>query len=572
MRSVLSVSIGQYSSAGRKAANQDFHGALIPDGAMLAAKGIAVALADGISTSRVSHVAAETAVKSLLTDYYCTSDAWSVKTSVRRVLNATNSWLHAETKRGQHAYDLDKGYICTLSALVLKGRRAHLFHVGDCRVFRLSRGTLEQLTEDHRVILSSQESYLGRALGMAPHVEIDYQAFDLDEGDIFILATDGVYQHAAPGFMARAVQDAGDKLDAAARRIAEEAFARGSPDNLTVQAVRIDSLPDWDASAFAGFSQTLPAPPLLEARAVLDGYTILRPLHHSHRSHLYLASDDASGSLVALKIPSVDLRDDPAYLQRFMMEEWIARRLDSPYVAKAPAQDRRRTQLYTVIEYVDGQTLAQWMTDHPEPDLETVRRIVEQIAAGLHAFHRREMVHQDLRPENIMIDRHGTVKIVDFGSTRVLGVEEAQPLPHTDEGLGTLQYAAPEYFVGEVGTPSSDLFSLGVIGYQMMTGRLPYGVEVARARTHKQQKRLTYIPAENLPDWIDGALRKAVHPDPFRRYRALSEFLYDLRHPNPAFLGRGRIPLYERNPLLVWQALCFFLVLIIVCLLTVHSR
>jgi serine/threonine protein phosphatase PrpC len=572
MARALAVSIGQHSDKGRKESNQDFHGALIPDGPALALKGIVVALADGISPSPVSHIAAETAIKSLLTDYYCTSDAWSVKTAAQRVIGATNSWLHAATKRSQNAYDLDKGYICTLSALVLKARRAHLFHVGDSRIFRVTGETLEQLTVDHRVILSAQENYLGRALGMAPHVEIDYQALDLSEGDVFVLATDGVYEHANPGFVARTIRALAGDLDEAARQIVEKALTNGSGDNLTIQIVRIDGLPDWDADAFMGQARVLPPSPLLEARMALDGYTILRPLHHSSRSHLYLASDAASGTLVALKIPSIDLRDDPTYLQRFMMEEWIARRLNHPHVLKAHAQDRQRTHLYTVMEFVDGQTLAQWMTDHPEPDPESVRRIVEQVASGLRAFHRREMVHQDLRPENVMIDAAGTVKIIDFGSTKVAGVQEAQPALAADDVLGTLQYTAPEYFVGEFGTPRSDLFSLGVIAYQMLTGRLPYGTAVARARTRARQRKLRYAPAaeRGVPDWIDGALRKAVHPDPTKRYQALSEFLHDLRHPNPVFLGR-RVPLYERNPLLFWQALSLLLTLIIIVLLATRG-
>ncbi|HKG77537.1 MAG TPA: bifunctional protein-serine/threonine kinase/phosphatase [Beijerinckiaceae bacterium] len=572
MARALAVSIGQHSDKGRKESNQDFHGALIPDGPALALKGIVVALADGISPSPVSHIAAETAIKSLLTDYYCTSDAWSVKTAAQRVIGATNSWLHAATKRSQNAYDLDKGYICTLSALVLKARRAHLFHVGDSRIFRVTGETLEQLTVDHRVILSAQESYLGRALGMAPQVEIDYQALDLSVGDVFVLATDGVYEHANPGYVARTIRAVAGDLDEAARQIVEKALTNGSGDNLTIQIVRIDGLPDWDADAFMGQARVLPPPPLLEARMALDGYTILRPLHHSSRSHLYLASDAASGTLVALKIPSIDLRDDPAYLQRFMMEEWIARRLNHPHVLKAHAQDRQRTHLYTVMEFVDGQTLAQWMTDHPEPDPESVRRIVEQVASGLRAFHRREMVHQDLRPENVMIDAAGTVKIIDFGSTKVAGGQEAQPALAADDVLGTLQYTAPEYFVGEFGTPRSDLFSLGVIAYQMLTGRLPYGTAVARARTRARQRKLRYAPAaeRGVPDRIDGALRKAVHPDPTKRYQALSEFLHDLRHPNPALQGR-RVPLYERNPLLFWQALSLLLTLIIIALLATRG-
>jgi serine/threonine protein phosphatase PrpC/predicted Ser/Thr protein kinase len=566
----LAVSIGQCSEKGGKATNQDFHGILIPDGLTLAAKGIVVAIADGISPSPVSHIAAESAVKSLMTDYVCTPDAWSTTTAAQRVISAANSWLHAETKRSQGAYDLDRGYICTLSALILKARRAYLFHVGDARISRIMGDTLERLTDDHRIVLSSQESYLGRALGVAPHVEIDHLVLDIAEGDTFVLTTDGVHEHVPPEVIARTVRTA-DDLEAAARRIVDEALARGSTDDRTVQIVRIDRLPEWDAGAFLG-QALLPAPPLLDERSVLDGYTILRPLKESSRSHIYLASDPASERTVALKIPSIDLRDDPTYRQRFMMEEWIARRLNSPHVVRAHPQERRRTHLYTVTEYVDGRTLAQWMIDHPKPDLEAVRGIVEQIAAGLRAFHRLEMVHQDLRPENVMIDANGTVKIIDFGSTRVAGVEEAQP-SRSEDVLGTHQYAAPEYFLGEAGTPQSDLFSLGVIAYQMLTGRLPYGAAVARTRTRAQQRRLRYAPAagpdHGVPEWVDGALRKAVHPDPSQRYQELSEFLHDLRHPNPALMGQ-RVPLYDRNPLLFWKALSGLLALALVCLIAVR--
>src|SRR5262245_25019012 len=131
MASDLRISIGQHSDRGRKESNQDFHGAMIPQQPSLGSKGVAVALADGISSSSVSRVASESAVKGFLTDYYCTSDAWSVKTSAQRVIAATNSWLHAQTRRSRYAYDKDRGYVCTLSAMVVKAKAAHIFHVGD---------------------------------------------------------------------------------------------------------------------------------------------------------------------------------------------------------------------------------------------------------------------------------------------------------------------------------------------------------------------------------------------------------------------------------------------------------
>lgn len=575
MPSQLAISIGQHSEKGRKDTNQDFHGALIPDEPLLSLKGIAVVLADGISTSEVSAIASESAVKSFLTDYYCTSDSWSVKTSAQRVIAATNSWLHAQTRQSQYLYDRDRGYVCTLSAIVIKSTTAHIFHIGDARIYSAAGHSLEQLTEDHRVIVSSEQSYLGRALGINPQIEVDYRTLRVEKGDLFLLATDGVYEHVSGRFIAETIDKNGGDLDRAARTIVEEAKRQGSPDNLTVQIVRIDALPDSESSEIARQAAELPCPPLPEARTVLDGYQIVREIHGSSRSHIYLAVDSADNSLVALKIPSIDLRGDPAYLQRFMMEEWVARRVNSAHVLKPRIQARRQNYLYVVTEFVDGQTLTQWMIDNPRPDLETVRGIVEQIAKGLQAFHRLEMLHQDLRPENIMIDKTGTAKIIDFGSVRIAGITDDAGDPH--DILGTAQYTAPEYFLGEGGSQRSDIFSLGVIAYQMLTGRLPYGAEAARTRTKAQQKKLRYKSALNdnrdIPGWVDGALKKAVHPDPYHRYDELSEFVFDLRHPNKKFVESAAKPLIERDPLLLWKclsAILFVSVLIVSALLIVQ--
>jgi serine/threonine protein phosphatase PrpC len=570
----LKISVGQHSDKGRKETNQDFHGVLIPDEPLLSLKGIAIVLADGISSSNVSRIAAESAVKGFLTDYYCTSESWSVRTSAQRVLEATNSWLHSQTRRSQYSYDKDRGYVCTLSALVIKSTTAHLFHIGDSRIYRVSGNTLEQLTEDHRVVISSEQSYLGRALGVNSQIEIDYLMFKVEQGDTFVLVTDGIYEHVGERVIARVVKDGAADLDQAAKAIVELAYELGSKDNLTVQIVRVDEVPDGAAREVFGQPHELPLPPLLEARQVFDGYRIIRELHGSSRSHIYLAVDIETDAIVTIKIPSIDLRDDPAYLKRFMMEEWVARRIDSPHVLKPCPPQRRRNFLYVVTEFIDGQTLTQWMIDNPNASLETVRGIVEQIARGLRAFHRKEMLHQDIRPDNIMIDTTGTVKIIDFGSTKITGVVEAAPSDNRNDILGTQQYTAPEYFLGEPASPRSDLFSLGVITYQMLTGKLPYGAQIARARTRAQLGKLVYGPASHgsreIPQWIDGTLEKAVHPNPAKRYDSLSEFLFDLRHPNANYLNTSSTPLIERNPLLFWKSTTIVLALAVILLLALQ--
>lgn len=563
MSLTLEVSLGQHSDKGRKETNQDFHGACVPAEPQRSAKGIAMAVADGISSSAVSHHASQSAVGVFLEDYYCTSPAWTVKKSALRVLAAVNSWLNSQTRQGPEPYEKDLGYVCTFSALVLKSTTAHLFHAGDARIHRLRDGTLEQLTTDHRLWVSQSQSYLSRALGIHANLEIDYQFTRLEQGDVFVITTDGVHEHVQARFVIDTVRTHAADLDAAARALVAEALAHGSQDNLTAVIARIDQLPERDASEVLREQTELPFPPALAPRMEIDGYRIQRELHVSSRSHVFLAADAETGAAVVIKTPASDLRTQPALLERFLMEDWVAQRISNPHVVRAAGLGRKRNSLYTVSEFIDGQTLHQWMIDNPRPSIETVRGIVEQIADGLLAFHRLEMLHQDLRPQNVMIDRTGTVKIIDFGSTRVAGIAEiASPLDH-GELLGTVQYMAPEYFLGEGGSAGSDLYSLAAIAYQMLSGRLPYGGTVSQARTRAAQRKLRYrtVLADDreIPAWIDGVLRRALHPDPARRYEELSEFVYDLRHPNARYLSRGYVPLLERNPVAFWRGLALIL-------------
>lgn len=562
------VSLGQYSDKGRKQSNQDFHGACIANEPQRTSKGIAVALADGISSSAVSHIASQTAVASFLADYYCTSDAWSVKKSACRVLMATNAWLYAQTRQSQNRYDIDRGYVCTFSALVLKATSAHIFHVGDSRIARLRDGELECLTEEHRLRVSRDTSYLSRALGISPHVELDHRSLALEVGDLFVLTTDGVHEHLSAAAMTELIHAHGDDLDAAARALADAAYAHGSDDNLTVQLVRVEQLPHAESSELHQLLDELPLPPLLEPRMLFDGYRIVRPLYSSSRSHVYLAHD--GDTPVVIKTPSIDRQQDRAHLERLLIEEWVARRIDNPYVLKAPPQVRRRNYLYTTSEFVEGQTLRQWMTDNRSPGLEQVRVLIEQIARGLQAFHRQEMLHQDLRPENVMIDSNGTPRLIDFGSAQVAGLQERETVAG-NQLLGTAQYTATEYFLGESGSPRSDQFSLAVMTYELLSGELPYGAEVAKCRNAAEQNRLLYRPLRDgqrqVPAWLDDVLRKALQPNPQRRYTELSEFIHALRQPDAQALRKHRPPLLERAPVQFWRCTSLLLALVLIGLL-----
>lgn len=571
---LLQVRVGQHCESGRKPVNQDFCGATLPKGALLTAKGVAVALADGISSSEMSRLASQAAVGGFLEDYYCTPDAWSVKHSAERVLAATNSWLFAQTQQGAGRWDKDRGWVCTFSALVVRSRTAHIFHVGDARIWQLQGATLEPLTTDHRVHTGGGRSYLGRALGVHGQVEIDYRRFSLAEGDTFVLTTDGVHEHLAAGAMAALIAAHAHDLDEAAQAIAGAAAAAGSRDNLTVQLVRIERLPPARRSELSLQAAELPLPPALAPRMTFEGLHIVRPLHSSSRSHVWLAVDEQTQERLALKVPSTEAGTDPRWRERFLLEEWVARRVDSPHLLRPRRSQRPRESLHVAFEYLEGATLAQWMVDHPRPPLEAVRAIVGQLARGLRALHRLEMFHQDLRPENVIIDATGTARIIDFGAVQVAGIEADAQLGHAAIPPGTLQYMAPECLQGAPGSARADLFSLAAIAYQMLSGRLPYDITMARERSEAARRRMRYQPMAavrpDIPAWIDDALHKALHPDAAKRFEDADEFVYAFSQPGAGPRARRRMPLAERSPLVFWQTISALLALGCLTLLGLH--
>ena len=553
------ITIGLYSKAGRKESNDDSYGIIVPDQPLLETKGIAMAIADGMSTSEAGKEASETCIKSFLMDYYGTHESWTVKTSVSRVLTAVNRWLYSQ---GQAQYTSDRAMVTTFSGLVLKGAMAHIFHAGDSRIYLLRGNTLRQLTRDHRVYLSRGRDMLARAFGIDPALEVDYQSRPLLAGDLLLFSTDGVHDFLRDGDI-RKIALEHDNLDDAAKALVEAAFEAGSDDNLSCQLVRIDDPGALSEEAHQKKLTDRPFPPELAPGMVMDGYRVERELYLSSRSQVYLAIDVKTNERVVLKTPSVNFEDDPAYIELFTREEWIGSQIDSPHVLKVRNKGQARRFLYTVLDYVEGQTLAQWMLDNPQPSLLEVREIINQVAMGLRAFHRKEMIHQDLKPDNIIIDKHGTVKIIDFGSTRVAGLQEVEGADNLPKLLGTRDYSAPEYLLGQKPTNSSDLYSLGVITYEMLTGKHPYGKGFT---SKKDVAKRTLVPAyehnKKIPHHVSWALGKALKIQPRDRYFLMSEFLTDLEKPNPNSLEVASQPLLQRNPVSFWRAVALIFLLL----------
>ena len=559
--SILKINIAQHSTAGVKETNQDYAAAQSPKGYELSSKGVALALADGISTSQVSQYASETVVTSFLSDYYCTPDAWSVKQSVLRVVNSANAWLYAQSQNSPYRYDKEKGYICTFAAVVFKAHQAHIFHCGDSRVYRVSGNELEPLTQDHQGSIDSHTQFLTRAIGIHHRADLDYRCEHIHEGDVYVLATDGFYRFISEQHVAQSVQNELFKdhpdFEALTQTLIKQALEVGSDDNLSLQIAYVDALPEQTSFEWQERIDHMKKVPRLTAGVELDGYRIIRDIYLSARSHVHLAEDLESGVRVIIKTPSNELADNQDFLESLLMEEWVAKRLNNIHVLKPFRNAHPQTAPYSVFEFIEGQTLKQWQEDNPTPSLEKVRDFASQIAKGLQAFHRQEMVHQDLRPNNVMMDAEGTLKLIDFGATYVAGVAE-----RSSEGLrilGTAQFTAPEYYLGQQGTAQADIFSFGVMVYHLLSGELPYGNAISRARTEKDLTRLRYRSLNEsqvrVPDWVDYAIGKAVSLQPENRYQEVAEFVYELNHPSHIYSSKPKPSLIERDPLKFWQSI-----------------
>lgn len=573
MTSQLKVAVGQYSDKGEKVANQDCCGVKIPEDNLIETKGVAVAIADGISSSEHSKEASQACITGFLSDYFSTPETWSVKKSIQQVLTALNSWLY---NQGKNELDRHKGHVTTLSALVIKSTTCHIIHIGDSRIYQLREGYLKQLTTDHKTWVSKEKSYLSRAMGADTHLEIDYRKHTIEIGDIFILTTDGIHDYISEEKLLSIINENKDNLNKATEIIGITAKNNNSPDNLSCQLLEIKELPSQDPNDVYQQLTELPFPPELSEGMAIDGYRVIREVSSSSRSQLYLVEDIETSEQLIMKTPSVNYEDDIAYIDRFIREEWIGRRIDNQHVGKVFETARRRRFLYIIEEFLEGLTLRQWMHDHAKPELEEVRSIVEQIGKGIQAFHRLEMLHQDLKPENIIINQFGTVKIIDFGSAKVAGIAEiSSPLQQTNL-LGTKNYTAPEYANDQPGSNRSDIFSLGVMCYEMLSGQLPFGDMPASWKNDNLKEKMNYIPVtdhnEEVPKWVNAAICKAVNPNPVNRYEELSEFLHDLRHPNPKLSTEDYRPLIEREPVLFWKGLSFILFFTVIYLISLLPK
>ena len=541
----LVLAAGFATATGPREDNQDFGGVHLGTALERARHGVIAAVADGVSGGNAGRAAAELAVRALIEGFYAMPDTLGPARAMHMPLAAFNRWLHTQARGETMANSAT-----TLTALSLRGRRAHLVHVGDSRAWRFSAGRLTCLTSDHVRPEPDLRHVLIRALGLEHELRLDHTTIELAEHDRLVLTTDGVHGPLSHGRIA-AILERQASAEATAEELVEAALKAGGRDNATALVVDVVRLPEPDHDGILAGLTGLPVADPPPPGASIDGFRIERVLSEGRYAILLAAQDTEDGSKVVLKFPRPNALSTRAVRLAFARELLLAQRVSSPYVLAAyPVRPERQTALYCVQPLLQGETMAARL-ERGLPALDSALEAAVALTRGVAALHRLEVVHRDIKPENVMLTAGGGLKLIDLGVARLPRVEDF----HGDEIPGTPGYMAPEQFDGHGGDALTDQFALGVTLYRWLTGKWPDGEQEAFQRPRFGRPPPPSRHRPEVPSWLDDAVLTAIQPEREARFGDVVELLRALEGGGPMLKIaklRGR-PLIERDPERFWM-------------------
>jgi serine/threonine protein phosphatase PrpC len=557
----LVVAAGFASETGPRASNQDFGGVCLGTASERARHGLLAAVADGVSGGHEGRAAAELAVRALLEGFYAVPDTLGPAQAMQRPLAAYNRWLHAQGRGETMAHSAT-----TLTALALRGRRAHLVHVGDSRAWRFAGGRLTCLTTDHVRPEPDLSHVLIRAMGIEPELRLDHRTLELAEHDRLLLTTDGVHGP-LPARRIAAILAEGASAESAATRLVEAALAASGQDNATALVIDVVRLPAPDHDGIlAELAQLSVIPPPRPGES-LDGFRIERVLSEGRYAVLLVATDSEDGSSVVLKFPRREALGDRAMRLAFAREILVAQRVKSPFVLAAhPVRPGRQTALYGVQPLLEGETM-QARIERGVPPLKDAIAQAVRLTRAVAALHRLGIVHRDIKPKNVILTADGGLRLIDLGVARLPRVEDF----HGDEIPGTPGFMAPEQFDGHAGDELTDQFALGVTLCCWLTGKGPFGEQEAFQRPRFGRPAPPSRHRPEIPSWLDDALLTAVQPEREDRFGDVIELLRALEGGAATTPRRpARLPLAQRHPVRFWQAVAALLAIALAAALYRH--
>ncbi|NVZ99844.1 protein kinase domain-containing protein [Pseudomonas gingeri] len=543
----LQLSFAQATATGPRAENQDALRLVTPAPELAASKGYLFAIADGVSQCADGALAAQSTLQALALDYYATPQTWGVAQALDRLLLAQNRWLQANGG-GQPL-------LTTLSALVLRGRRFTLAHVGDCRVYRWYAGQLQRISQEHVWEQPDMQHVLKRAMGLDQHLVVDYLDGEVRQGESFLLLSDGVWATLGDPAIAAILREQ-PELESAVMTLVSAAHLAGSQDNASALLVRVDQPGENSLGDTLIQLQQWPLPPPLKPGQSFENWQVESVLGQTRQSILYRVRDAQQQPWLLKTLPQ-SRHAEPHAGQDLLQEEWFLRRVAGrcfPEVHPAP----QRQHLYYLMREYPGLTLAELFQQIGPLPLAQWQELARRTLQAVGMLHRRNILHRDIKPENLHLGSDGELRLLDFGLAYCPGLSEepSQELP------GTPSYIAPEAFDGQAPDIRQDLYSVGVSLFYLLTGHYPHGEIEAfqRPRFGAPVSAGRYRP--DLPDWLAQSLNRAVAVDPGQRYETAEEWLLALEKSERGVMSVRPRPLLEREPLKVWRTVALVSLLI----------
>ena len=418
----LQVTFAQASATGPRDENQDALRVVTPPAGLAASKGHLFAIADGVSHCADGGLAARLTLQALAADYYATPETWAVAQALDRLLISQNRWLQANGG-GQPL-------LTTLTALILRGRRFTLAHVGDCRLYRWSAGQLDCLTQDHVWEQPGMQHVLKRALGLDQHLVVDYRDGELEAGQCFLLVSDGIWAALGDSAIQRLLEDA-QSLQACADALVSAAHLAGSQDNASALLLQVGELPPASLGDALAQLDHWPTPPALREEQEFEGWQVEGKLAQSRQSLIYRVRDRQHRPWLLKTLPPA-LRDSPQAAQALLLEEWFLRRVQGRYFPELHSLPLRQ-HLYYVMRAYPGQTLDEHLKLNGPLNLPDWLDLAQRLLRGLGQLHRRNILHRDIKPENLHWADDGELRLLDFGLAYCPGLSQEDPhdLPGT---------------------------------------------------------------------------------------------------------------------------------------------
>ncbi len=542
----LQIAAGFATAKGPRADNQDFGAVHIGSPSEQALHGMVALVADGVSGSRAGRIASELAGRTFIDAYVDQNPLKGVAAAGVAALSGYNRWLHA---KGRSDPDM-AGAATTFTALVMRGREATVLHVGDSRAWHFRDGVLTRLTEDHVLAQPGLSHVLYRAVGIEPDLRLDTRAVTLKAHDRLLLTTDGVH-----GVVSEA-----ELADLLARRASPEADAQAvvaaagqaeTRDNATALVIDVIRPGAVDQDAIGAEAADLPILALPPVGDRIDGFVLDRVLSDGRYTRVFAARDGEGGDRLVLKFPKPALLSESGARGAFLRESFIGRRIDSPHVGKTISlEPGRQSGLYIAQPLYVGRTLHAKIAEEPF-DIPTGLDLCIRLSKGVAALHRLGIAHRDIKPDNVILEADGGLKLIDLGVARLPRVEEFAEA----EAPGTPGYKAPEMFTGNPGDALTDQYALGVTLYRIFTGEYPSGqeTEFSRIRFDRPTRPTQYRP--DMPAWLEATILRTLSVDPADRFDSVEELIHVLEAGSAAAVPPRRgLSLMEREPVRFWQA------------------